>query len=106
MRNQPQFQLKAGHPRQPPPNSKVVFAVLRGENPDGLNPKQKELVKFRADQLNGNGEVIDEWKKSPLRFKEPLAGQKILRIYSVGKNGMDENGQGDDQVYGQPAGLW
>lgn len=43
--------------------------------------------------------VMDGWGR-PLRFTNEPPPDQALRIWSVGRNGIDELGRGDDMVYG------
>jgi hypothetical protein len=55
-------------------------------------PKKLPYFEFTPDLLNDKGEALDVWGK-PLVYKKVRDG---FVLYSVGPNGKDEDGQGDD----------
>jgi prepilin-type N-terminal cleavage/methylation domain-containing protein len=70
----------------------------RGQSFDPDTALPAQAVQTRADGLK---QIVDSWG-SPLRFKRmdvvdsPPANYVPWVIYSVGRNGIDENGDGDD----------
>lgn len=62
----------------------LADALLKGSPP---------VLKLPPDRLNAGGEIIDFWGR-PIRYRV-LPGQKYV-VYSVGANGRDEGGSGDD----------
>ena len=75
--------------RYPPgPNA----AMVRALTPKG--PKGIAFYSFRPDQISASGEFLDPWSR-PYIYESgnPRPG---FRLYSVGPNGKDEGGAGDD----------
>ena len=60
-------------------------------------PKKISYYEFRDEQLSG-GQWLDVWA-NPFVYRlrpSPGAGQRPYEFYSVGPNGRDEKGEGDD----------
>lgn len=73
---------------------KELFAKLVPEYLD-VEPARRFLFwKCYSDFVNEKGEFVDAWGH-PLVIKASASGDAV-RAYSVGENGIDENGKGDD----------
>lgn len=60
---------------------------------DALLKSSPPVLKLPPDRLNAKGEIVDFWGR-PVRYRI-LPDQKYV-VYSVGANGRDEGGAGDD----------
>lgn len=61
-------------------------------------PKGTGYLLFPPDELNTRGEWLDS-RNRPWVYERLQDGG--YRIYSTGPNGIDEGGQGDDQLFGK-----
>jgi hypothetical protein len=77
------------------PSNELIVAVLEGKNITGLNPQQEKLIVFSHQKLDKKGRLLDTWDR-PIHFLTNSTPGQTLLVYSVGPNGIDEGGRGDD----------
>lgn len=68
-------------------NAGMVNALSRG--------RRGGYYRFDRAELNGSGQVIDGWG-NPLVYRSPGSKGATFDLYSMGPNGKDEGGAGDD----------
>jgi hypothetical protein len=81
--------VQASAPRKGYPANQADF-VLRVED--------VARIHGRLIQIQGQFEVVDYWNR-PIRY---LRDESEIRIWSSGRNGIDEGGEGDDQIVASP----
>ena len=75
----------------------AIMRALHGEDP-GSNPRGIDFLSVRT-RLNITGVICDGWD-NPLVFRR---GGPVPIVYSIGANGIDEQGGGDDILIPLPA---
>lgn len=58
-------------------------------------PKKLAYFEFRDRDLDADGNVLDPWGR-PLRYSDQPRGKSPLALWSVGPDGIDQDGEGDD----------
>jgi hypothetical protein len=80
----------------PPPNASLVRTLQT------IGQGRRPYFAFLPEQISPSGELIDAWQK-PCVYKFVKAtdrGVIAFRLYSLGPNGIDEDGKGDDIAVG------
>jgi hypothetical protein len=85
----------------PPSPNRATVAALKGEDATA-NPRRKFLFYIQETHRGGPvlspaGQLVDGWRR-PLIIRG--GGTTRPTVYSVGPNGIDDQGQGDDIVPG------
>jgi hypothetical protein len=85
--------------RLPHGDAATILSVLTGENRDPQNPKGTvflDISAIRKKFVDKEGRLLDGWMRPFIVVTDLNAGQ--LTIISLGKNGKNDSGKGDDLV--------
>ena len=113
--NKPDYSGRAGYVLTDVQATSYALAIhLRDLEPSDLKLSRREIVNLskrlalkyldefsnrRGIHVLPDGGILDDWG-NPLRIKITLSGSSTpvitLRVWSIGENGVDENGNGDD----------
>ena len=70
------------------------------KNRDGIIKMLSKIAERHGTLINtSNGPDIGDYWRNPVHFKDE---DRAILVWSSGPNGIDENGQGDDQIYTIP----
>lgn len=81
--------------RYPPSPNAALVAAMWPANRQGA--RSLEIAPL---QLSPSGELLDSWGR-PCVYEFREGTDRTFRLYSIGPNGVDENGQGDDISVGR-----
>lgn len=77
--------------RAPKGNAAAIAAILTGKNTEGQDADKTPIIEATAHEFNTVGEFVDPWG-NPYRIEVSPS----VAVYSLGPNGKDEQGKGDD----------